>query len=825
MAKLILLLTKNNFMSEISQLCTALQYTLSNEKEKRDFALKFLEKAEKVNGYSPMLMQIILASNNEIPDVIKLSASIQLKNIIKKQKPRSISDDSDEENIPNEGEITQKISPEEWQIVKTNIFKCMCNCPNKQVFAQLKACFMCVADFDYPGIWPHLLTEVKNSLISPKDKNSFYAGFVASQILTKVFRFQLNEKQIAIEPQINELYGILYEFAVKIVQNPSEESIIYLKFIGKSILNSIYLGVSEYLMKEGVIENWLKIFKTIFEWPVPAELNAPTDDPEDLALRAKMPIFKAKNISSLLFYRLFQKYGDLEHAEEKYKEFTKKVINEFSWGLAELFIKFIVESQSKFENPNTIVTAFRFLSNIIRNKHTNQKIKPIIPEILIKHAFPRLLLTKNAVKNWDDDPITFFKDLLDDNISELDPRYAAMVFIDAACSNKSYATYKNKKLVSNPILEGFLNFVGNAIIESMKISDARIFDAGLYVIGKLRPEIEQYSGLVSQIEILFNEYVLPNFNHPHGIIRTRCCYIIYEYASLKFHNKTTLVNICDALLLKMIDKELPVRLAAALAISKLCEKEEIYEKLKSKSLELISAYLTLISQVCIEEFVSGFENIIKTFNQEMKEYSIEIIKELVKTYSKISSLNSVQSTGDKAFDLTDSQMASAACIQTISRIIKILAEDSKNMGKLKESENIIIPILSHEIKRQELNVMESCIEIVINYTFYSPVLSKEMWDLFPLIYNTYYDFLNKDCGWGYELPKETIVVLQNYITKDPDTFLKSVFFNGKPYIEVILEFINKLLENSKKTKMELDSVYAIKLLLSLLEGLKVFFFC
>eukprot|EP01022_Parablepharisma_sp_SALTPOND_P017943 TRINITY_DN2918_c0_g1_i1.p1 TRINITY_DN2918_c0_g1~~TRINITY_DN2918_c0_g1_i1.p1 ORF type:complete len:822 (-),score=106.39 TRINITY_DN2918_c0_g1_i1:4332-6797(-) len=794
---------------EISSICTALEYTLLNDKEKRDNAAAYLYQAETQTGFPTILLQIVAG---DAPDYIKLAAAIQLKNVIRKRwrKP----EEKEESAAPAD---TFVLAESDKAFVRAGIFQIMTRCTTKQVLAQIKTCLQYVADYDFPDAWPTLLAEVKASLINPVDQKTLYAGLTAAAILTKLFKYQLSEKQAPIEPLIDEIYEVLYQLALKLIPTQTEESAVFLALIGKAILASIYMGVCNHMLSEGSLENWLVVLKAMFEWPVPSPLTSPTEDEEEVVSRGKSAIFKVKDIAALAFYRLIQKYGNSKACEKRYLGFCKKVEENFSLGLLELFIAFIKVSHTVYVKPSTLVTAFRFLSQSIRNPHTSKKIQPLLPELLNNHAFPKLLITKAVAKAWDEDPVAFIKDFLEDSLYETDPRYAAWVLIDTACSHKGYAIFKGKKVQSHPILEGFLAFIGTAIQEGTKNANPRLFDAALYAIGKLKIEIELYPHLLGQMEVLLTQYVLPNLDHPLGLIRTRCCHMFYEFSSISFSNSSAMQAASEKLVALMKDKDLPVRVVAALAISRFLEKPAVCEKLRSFALELISVYLMLISQVGIEELVGALDNVIKEFDKEMRDYSVELIKELVKVYTKISEQSKEE--GGPQLDLTDTKMAAAACIQTMQRVINIIGDDKE---KLSQTEDLLIPIIAHEIKRQELEVLESCVEIAIQYTYYSRTISKLLWGVYPVLLETFVGTSDKDCGWGYEIPKESTVVLQNFITKDPDTFCTQGNENVK-YIDMMLIFVKKVVEISKKNRAEIDAIYAIKILISMLEALKVLF--
>lgn len=54
---------------------------------------------------------------------------------------------------------------------------------------------------------------------------------------------------------------------------------------------------------------WMQFFKTLLDNPVPPELEAPTEDMEEIAERDKTIHWKIKAISAKITYRIFSKYA------------------------------------------------------------------------------------------------------------------------------------------------------------------------------------------------------------------------------------------------------------------------------------------------------------------------------------------------------------------------------------------------------------------------------------------------------------------------------------------------------------------------------------
>lgn len=83
------------------------------------------------------------------------------------------------------------------------------------------------------------------------------------------------------------------------------------------------------------IDPWISFFILLMQKPIPNELETPTDDTDEICEREKKFAWKMKSIVSRLTYRIFSKYGNLKFVDEKYEEFSKYFIQNYSLKLLE----------------------------------------------------------------------------------------------------------------------------------------------------------------------------------------------------------------------------------------------------------------------------------------------------------------------------------------------------------------------------------------------------------------------------------------------------------------------------------------------------------
>lgn len=66
----------------------------------------------------------------------------------------------------------------------------------------------------------------------------------------------------------------------------------------------------QHLLKENNMDAWIEIFMTILNMPVPENLSSYTEVTDEITRRDKHIIWKIKETTSKIVYKLFVKYGD-----------------------------------------------------------------------------------------------------------------------------------------------------------------------------------------------------------------------------------------------------------------------------------------------------------------------------------------------------------------------------------------------------------------------------------------------------------------------------------------------------------------------------------
>eukprot|EP00826_Nyctotherus_ovalis_P005632 TRINITY_DN1127_c0_g1_i8.p1 TRINITY_DN1127_c0_g1~~TRINITY_DN1127_c0_g1_i8.p1 ORF type:complete len:247 (+),score=64.46 TRINITY_DN1127_c0_g1_i8:73-813(+) len=227
-----------------------------------------------------------------------------------------------------------------------------------------------------------------------------------------------------------------------------------------------------------------------------------------------------------------------------------------------------------------------------------------------------------------------------------------------------------------------------------------------------------------------------------------------------------------------------------------------------------------------EDLVYALIEIINKFRDSIKPYAIELIKELLKICNAIQERAKEK---DGGYENQESKMKEAACIDAFGVILEVIGH---NQSMLQQIEPLLLPVIRNSFDPEENYSMSSAVDLLSALTYYTHKTSPRLWEFFPLVVSITVgmpeevaanEAIKQGGSWAYESLKDLITSVQNLVTRDPEGFLSGSSANGT-HVELMFTLINRIIEISKSREHEAESVLAIKLILSMLEALKVGFY-
>lgn len=174
---------------------------------------------------------------------------------------------------------------------------------------------------------------------------------------------------------------------------------------------------------------------------------------------------------------------------------------------------------------------------------------------------------------------------------------------------------------------------------------------------------------------------------------------------------------------------------------------------------------------------------------------------------------------DPGEDDGESALAAVGCVTAIRRVLDAV---NKDLNVLRELQTVIMPIMMHALTPDGLDAIEDGLDCIALLLYYGPKgqIAEEMWRLFPqMLFIVGGKEDDVDGGFAFEYLNLVSVCIQNYIAKDPATFLSVGNGQTMSYLEQTFKFCQMILVREHASKAKIDALLVLKIILSIFENL------
>ncbi len=106
---------------------------------------------------------------------------------------------------------------------------------------------------------------------------------------------------------------------------------------------------------------------------------------------------------------------------------------------------------------------------------------------------------------------------------------------------------------------------------------------------------------------------------------------------------------------------------------------------------------------------------------------------------------------------------------TIRRIIDSVSKNAELLGKIEE---LALPMFMFCLTPDGMDSIDDALDCITMLLYHGGKVSPRMWKVYNhLLYLIIGDEKDPDGGYGFEYISQIGVAIQNFISKDPDTFL------------------------------------------------------
>ncbi|KAJ3159832.1 hypothetical protein HDU86_001484 [Geranomyces michiganensis] len=696
-----------------------------------------LKNAEISTGFLPAVLQILGSADAE--PAVRQGAAVYFKNRCQR------------------GWDPSKANPVEDQdkaFVRQHILQAVVHLPHK-LRVQLITCLGSILQIDLrAGQWPSFLTDVMQ-LVQSSDEGSVHAGVAAVYEYVKVFRWGEEEKRKPMNVVVDQGLPILHTVALRLIASDAEEAGFLLKIILKIYAATIRLSLSDTQQASASLVPWGTLFVSIVEKPLDASTPGMPEDPAD---RERHPWWKAKKWAYSNLHTLFERYA--RNPEKKYANFHVMFMEHFAPNILRAYLKQVeLIVAGAWMSGRVKQHIADYLRACIKPKITWSIIKPHLDAIVLHFIFPLVCISQQEQELWEEDPLEFVRRTIDNAMEDFrSPSHAAKVLLYDLAKLRSKQTFQPIMTIINDIVTKYNSTPAEQQNPQLK-------DGAMEMMSVLAHlALADQSPIKQHMEQFLVTNVIPELKSPHAFLRSRACSTILGFSDLEYTNDQNAQYAFQGILHCLKDAELPVRVAAALALPIFLDNVSITEALKPHIQDVIGTMMALTNEVDMEALTNVLERLVDGFSDELKPFAVQLATQLCESFIRITT-ELIQETDDNEYSdqIEDKTAAAQGVAKTMFTLVLSMEASNEILAQL---EVTIVPAIVFVLDNLFLDLYEEVFDLIETLTFCQKNISPVAWQLWPFIYKAF-----KEDGYDYiDVMSNT---LENYIAYGSSTFAQS----------------------------------------------------
>lgn len=684
---------------------------------------------------------------------------------------------------------------------------------------RLAECVSEVATKDYPSAWPQLLPNLVSTLVSRGDVSTVHNALLATRKLCKRFEFKNKDEgaRLPLEEIVVKTFevlrALLADFIPAAAEHPEAAT------LSKLILK-IFWSCSQFTLPEAArqqpdyVMHWFDLVKAALECGAPVPL--PTNRYDLDALTAS-PLWKLKKWAAQISARFLQRYGRVQYVEEPVRAFTRTFTARQAPQLLEsCFGLLAASSRGCYVSPRVRQLCFTYVDSAVEIGALYKLMRPHLEFILFEACFPTMCATYEDIEQFEADPHEFVRKAHDPMEDFLEPRAAAMNLVAVLVRTRPM-----------DVFEKLLRWLSNVLTsyettprKSRTLDTVRSKDGALCALGALSDELKKRRRYASYVDSILAHHVLPEIlgresgdgdvSNAEGLLRYRACWTLQQFANHTPRLVAQRIAECvHAALFALNDIKLPVRVEAAGAVRQLLASDHpgVDNLMRPALPQILEACFRIMGEIGSDHVVQALEIVIEKFGDEIAPYAVALSKKLAEAFLVY------VAAGE---DDDEASMAAAQCVEAMTATLNSIPNNDNNIYS--EIEPHLVPVLVQIVGSRGgdlVEYFENAIDVLTSFTYASNVpFSRNLWALFELLVDAFHE-------WAYDYIPDLIRPFDNYVSRDPSTFLSGTTANGRRYVDKLTGVAARLLapENLPRT-CERDAIKATYVLLSIVHNCK-----
>ncbi|RKP18930.1 ARM repeat-containing protein, partial [Rozella allomycis CSF55] len=597
--------------TDSKQLYDLFLHTLHQDQNLRMQAELHLKQALHQPGFMSSLLQLI--SNVEADLAVRQIATVYFKNRLKYW------DDKNEQTGQPE------ISEDDKVFIKMHFLSTLVASPSV-VQTQLISSLRSILRHDFPEKWVNFVPDVV-SLLQSEQLASIKAGIMVSEKIACWRAYDADSPNEKINAMIAP---DLLRLAKNIISNMDgiPDSVFLMRTLFKGYFKSIQFVFPVCLQDSGMLNAWIEIFIKAFQLPLPANL-IDLDGNE----ASENIYWKMKKWACHCMNRLFTRYGNPSNQSVRVNV-SDEFAATYSKTVAKVVLEVYLQALKGYDQDKKngyLTTKIRelicdYLCSATALKSTWKIIQANFEFILTRFILPELCYSKEDDELWNEDPYEYIHkkfDPLDD--ASASTCSVMNLLIDLVTIRKKHTLF--------PTLT-FINSVLNHYLESNE-KDPRSKDGALCMVGSIAHVLlAKKSQVRNQMEHFLMMHVQPELSSQFPFLRARACWVIENFSGVNFTNESNALSLFQGIANCLQDKELPVKVRAASAISGLLQVEQVQHSMKQFIPQLMEILLKLTNESDMEATSSVMEKIVDLFPEQVIPFSLQLCCQLRDTFMR-----------------------------------------------------------------------------------------------------------------------------------------------------------------------------------------------
>ncbi len=656
------------------------------------------------------------------------------------------------------GEDANRISPEDRAFLKEHFLEAIVNQPVNMLRQMLLETLFRISRFEFPNEWPSLLPGIV-ACINSTDLGRVVGGLHALKMVFKRYQNFTEKLMDDLEAICQATFPTLLRLLSQGVaqNNPEAWSIVYP--IMKIFCYATARHLPPFVMVDANLSAWMTQIFAIMGLQ-PATFVMPSS-----GYIKDHVLMKCKKWAIVVLCRTFERFGRPGITDKKkYGKFSDYYMNKFVVPTLRAFHGLLQQRNANKDSVTSrmINEIYSFYGASVEYSHTFKEMKPHLKFLVLESVFPTICLSPEDLDMFENDPQEYVRRQYDFMEECHDPRVAGSQFIIMLVKKRTRDS---------------LTMITGAITEILNSSTCTAIhrEGALNMFGTLKRLLLSEKKFFKSIEQIMLRHVIPGLQSEHAFMRARCCWVVNKYTKLKWSDpndqKRAVEMVCNCLM----NKELPVKMESAMAISKLLDNKKVFALLKSSLPVLLEQLFGMMDDLGSEMVVSTLSTVISLYGDDVAPFACSMSEKLVAMM-----LTLLQA------DAEDDQSAIVAT-EVMQALISILYACHEHPEVIARMEGSLAPLLDALLVPDGMEHMEDCLEVISCLTFYVSPISPWLWNVLPRIVKAFYEYAG-------DYVNNMASPLDNYIAKGGDAFFQSIAPGQPSYMQLVVDMCLTILQ-------------------------------